>query len=62
MQGILICGSGIGISIAANKCKGAKACLCWEPKMAESARNMGINIISMGERVCGKQVYCIDLC
>lgn len=52
----MICGSGIGISLAANKCKGAKACLCFDSKMSETARLMGVNIISMGERVVGKNV------
>ncbi|RLF79347.1 ribose 5-phosphate isomerase B, partial [Thermococci archaeon] len=36
--GILLCGTGIGMSIAANKFKGIKAALCLLPKMASLAR------------------------
>lgn len=36
--GILICGSGIGMSIAANRHKGIFAALCWNPEVAQSAR------------------------
>lgn len=37
--GILICGSGIGMDIAANKTKCIRAALCWNSKVAEAARN-----------------------
>ncbi len=38
-RGILICGSGLGMSIAANKAKGVRATLCLNEKMAMMARN-----------------------
>ncbi|MBS4016171.1 MAG: ribose 5-phosphate isomerase B [Candidatus Latescibacteria bacterium] len=38
-MGILICGSGIGMSIAANKVKGIRAALCLTPEFARRARN-----------------------
>jgi ribose 5-phosphate isomerase B len=38
-MGILICGSGIGMSIAANKVKGIRAALCLTPEFAKRARN-----------------------
>jgi len=38
-RGILICGSGLGMSIAANKAKGIRATLCLNEKMAKMARN-----------------------
>lgn len=38
-RGILICGSGLGMSIAANKIKGIRAGLCLNEKMAKMARN-----------------------
>lgn len=38
-RGILICGSGLGMSIAANKVKGIRATLCLNEKMAKMARN-----------------------
>lgn len=51
-RGILICGSGIGISIAANKIKGIRAALCHNAYTAEMARRHNdANIIAMGGRV-----------
>jgi len=38
-RGILICGSGQGMSIAANRFKGIRASLIWEPAEAHAARN-----------------------
>ncbi len=51
-RGILICGSGIGISIAANKIKGIRAALCHNAYTAEmSRRHNDANVIAMGGRV-----------
>lgn len=51
-RGILICGSGIGISIAANKIKGIRAALCHNTYTAEMARRHNdANVIAMGGRV-----------
>lgn len=53
-RGILICGSGIGMSIAANKVRGAYAALCMNAKMAKMARNHNnSNIISLGASFLG---------
>jgi ribose 5-phosphate isomerase B len=50
--GILICGSGIGISIAANKIKGIRAALCHNAYTAEMARRHNdANILVMGGRI-----------
>ncbi len=53
-KGILICGTGIGISIAANKVPGIRAALCGECFSAEMCRRHNdANILAMGERVTG---------
>lgn len=53
-QGILICGTGIGISIAANKVKGIRAALCTDCFSAEATRmHNDANILAMGGRVMG---------
>jgi ribose 5-phosphate isomerase B len=51
-RGILICGTGIGISIVANKVKGIRAALCHNAYTAEMARRHNdANILAMGGRV-----------
>ncbi len=53
-KGILICGTGIGISIAANKVPGIRAALCGDCFSAEMCRRHNdANILAMGERVTG---------
>jgi ribose 5-phosphate isomerase B len=53
-KGILICGTGIGISIAANKIKGVRAALCHDEFSAQMAReHNNANILALGERVIG---------
>lgn len=52
--GILICGTGIGISIAANKVKGIRAALCHDVFSAEATKqHNNANILAMGGRVVG---------
>ncbi len=49
--GILVCGTGIGISITANKIRGIRAALCCSEYMAEKARQHNdANILAMGGR------------
>ncbi|MDP4179827.1 MAG: ribose 5-phosphate isomerase B [Bacillota bacterium] len=53
-KGIIICGTGIGISIAANKVNGIRAALCTDSFMAKMARaHNNSNILALGERVLG---------
>ena len=53
-QGILICGTGIGMSIAANKVKGIRAALCHDCFSAQATReHNNANILAMGARVVG---------
>jgi len=55
--GILICGTGIGISIAANKVAGIRAALCHDAFTASATRaHNDANILCFGERVVGKGV------
>lgn len=52
--GILICGTGIGISIAANKVPGIRAALCSDTFSAHATREHNdANILAMGQRVVG---------
>ena len=54
-RGILICGTGIGISLAANKVHGIRAAVCGDCYSAEmTRRHNDANILAMGERVTGQ--------
>ena len=56
-KGILICGTGIGISIAANKMKGIRCALCSDCFSAEATRlHNDTNIIALGGRVVGPEL------
>ncbi|MGE3725838.1 MAG: ribose 5-phosphate isomerase B [Candidatus Sericytochromatia bacterium] len=51
-RGIVVCGSGIGISIAANKMPGIRAALCNEPVSARLSREHNdANVLALGERL-----------
>ena len=53
-SGVLICGTGVGISLAANKVRGIRACVCSEPYTARlSKQHNNSNIIAFGARVIG---------
>ncbi len=55
-RGILCCGTGIGISIAANKFKGIRAAICTDEFMAEMCRRHNdANVLALGERVISKE-------
>lgn len=55
--GVLICGTGIGISLAANKVKGIRACACSEPYSAAMARrHNNANVLCFGARVVGSEL------
>ena len=56
-KGILICGTGLGISLAANKVKGIRAAVCSEPFTAKMARvHNNCNILAFGARVVGAEL------
>ncbi len=53
-RGVLVCGTGIGMSLTANKIKGIRAALCTDPYMASMSRaHNNANILVLGERVVG---------
>ena len=55
--GILICGSGVGISLAANKVDGIRAVVCSEPYSAKLSREHNdTNILALGARVVGVEL------
>jgi len=53
-RGIVICGTGIGISISANKVRGVRAALCGDCFSAKACREHNdANVLALGERVIG---------
>lgn len=55
--GIVICGTGIGISLAANKVKGIRCAVCSEPYSASMARkHNNANMLAFGARVVGSEL------
>lgn len=56
-RGILICGTGIGMSICANKVKGIRCALCSEPVSAAlTRRHNNSNVLAMGARIIGVEM------
>ena len=55
--GIAICGTGLGISLAASKVKGIRACVCSEPYTARLSRlHNNANVLAFGSRVVGSEL------
>lgn len=53
-RGILICGSGVGVSIAANKIPGVRACVCHDTFSArQGVEHVEMNVLCLGARVIG---------
>ena len=62
--GILICGSGNGINMTANKHLGIRSALCWQPAIAEMARlHNDANIIALPARFISEAdaIKCVDI-
>lgn len=58
-MGILVCGTGIGMSMAANKCKGIRAALCSDTFSARFTRlHNDANVLCMGARTIGAGLAC----
>lgn len=63
-RGILVCGTGIGMAITANKVPGIRAAVCHDPFSAERSRKSNnAQIMCMGERVIGVELakYLLDV-
>ena len=55
--GILLCGTGLGISLAANKVHGVRCCVCSEPYTAKmSKEHNNCNVLALGARVVGTEL------
>jgi ribose 5-phosphate isomerase B len=53
-KGLLVCGSGVGAAIAANKIRGIRACLCHDTYSAhQGVEHDGMNILCLGGRIIG---------
>ena len=56
-RGILICGSGVGVSVAANKMKGVRAALCHDTYSAhQGVEHDDMNVLVVGARIIGSEV------
>ena len=63
-KGIVMCGSGNGVSMSVNKHAGIRAALCWNKEIAVLARQHNdANIIALGERTMGTAtaLNCVDI-
>ena len=56
-RGILICGSGVGVVIAANKMRGIRACLCHDTYSArQGVEHDNMNVLALGGRIIGDEL------
>lgn len=56
-RGILICGSGVGACVAANKLRGVRACLCHDTYSAhQGVEHDNINVLCLGARIIGSEL------
>lgn len=56
-RGIIICGSGVGACVAANKLKGIRACLCHDTYSAhQGVEHDDMNVLCLGARIIGSEL------
>ena len=56
-RGIVICGSGVGVAIAANKMRGIRACLCHDSYSArQGVEHDNMNVLALGGRIIGDEL------
>jgi ribose 5-phosphate isomerase B len=57
LRGILICGSGVGVCVAANKIPGVRACMCHDTYSAhQGVEHDNMNVLVLGARVIGTEL------
>jgi ribose 5-phosphate isomerase B len=56
-RGILVCGSGVGVTVAANKVLGVRACMCHDTYSAhQGVEHDDMNVLCIGARVIGREL------
>ncbi len=56
-RGVLVCGSGVGATIAANKLSGVRACLCHDTYSAhQGVEHDDMNVLCLGARIIGREL------
>ena len=56
-RGVLVCGSGVGAAIAANKMKGVRACVCHDAySAAQGVEHDDMNVLCLGARIVGDEL------
>ncbi len=56
-RGIIICGSGVGASVAANKMRGIRACVCHDTYSAhQGVEHDNMNVLALGGRIIGSEI------
>ena len=56
-RGVLLCGSGVGVAIAANKVQGVRACLCHDTYSArQGVEHDAMNVLCLGGRIIGTEL------
>ena len=57
MRGIVVCGSGVGAAIAANKIRGVRSCMCHDSFSArQGVEDDDMNVLALGARVIGEEL------
>jgi len=56
-RGVMLCGSGVGACVAANKVRGARACVCHDTySAAQGVEHDAMNILCLGSRIIGEEL------
>lgn len=56
-RGVLVCGSGVGVAVAANKVRGVRACLCHDTYSAhQGVEHDDMNVLCLGGRIIGVEL------